>query len=115
MKHWEMRRRIAEFEGWTSIHESGRLDGQLVGYPPTPIIGKFEEIPGLTLDEIHEAAMFLRINRPIDYVHYAAEITSAVARCNSNGEADFSISAHDAPANIRAECLLKAVGDWEDS
>lgn len=36
---------IAEYCGWTQIHPSGRLDGQLIGYRPRPILGEFHEIP----------------------------------------------------------------------
>lgn len=44
--NWIKRQKIAEYCGWTHVKPSGRLDGQLMGYPPkTPQVWKYEEIP----------------------------------------------------------------------
>lgn len=43
---WSKREFLALWEGWNMLQTSGRLDGQLIGYPPTGAsIGQKEEIP----------------------------------------------------------------------
>lgn len=43
---WSKREFLALWEGWNMIQRSGRLDGQLIGYPPINAkIGQKEELP----------------------------------------------------------------------
>lgn len=53
---------VSEECGWFGIQKSGRLDGQVVGYPPrAPIVGKKVVVPNYTesLDAMHKAEKHL--------------------------------------------------------
>lgn len=66
------------------------------------------------LNAMHEAAMCLRENHPLKYVHYTAAITALVAKFNSDLENRYSISAHDATARQRADAFVQIIEKWKD-
>lgn len=115
MTSTEVRIAIADYRGWLNIHESGRLDGQLVGYPPNGLL-QAQEIPPVDLNEMHEAENILRNSTllPSDpksktwlYLLKISEVTNAKYEsgpwtiCNASAEA-------------RAEALLRTIGKWKD-
>jgi hypothetical protein len=102
---------IATVCGWSNIKTSGRLDGQIVGYPPTnSIIGKPCSIPNYCedLNEMHEAEKELDVESAEGY---AALLHAATSTRHSYGFNCFQ--ALSSTARQRAEAFLIVKGLWQ--
>lgn len=115
MKTKAIRIAIAEAVGWSKIHTSGRLDGQLVGYPTPPLVlGKFLEIPHYEsdLNAMHEAEKTLEPHWLPSGNQHTDDSMWEMYVCALSKIADKGPS--HATAQQRAEAFLKTIGKWRD-
>ncbi len=109
---------IAEKCGWMSIQKSGRLDGQLVGYPPNGLL-KRQEIPDFTsdLNAMREAWKTLNTDQR---AKFAEELAYIVLGVINDPRTEFVFSRcslslfANAAAHEHAESFLRALGLWQD-
>lgn len=103
---------IAEFCGWTKIHQ-GYIYGHLTisGYGP---YGKLTSVPNYpsSLDAMHEAEKMLHSNFKLN-CDYAAKLTTIVYKTKHSGcRIEFALLNATAPQ--RAEAFLRTIGKWEE-
>jgi hypothetical protein len=114
MKPESQRIAIAEACGWIDIKPSGRLDGQILAYPPKNfIVGNREELPNYLndLNAMHEAEKVLTSEQRFSYVEELEKILGLTDEviCSVISW----ITAH-ATAAQRAEAFLRTLGLWKD-
>lgn len=115
MKHHRYNQLIAEYCGWSNIHPSGRLDGQLVGYSMRPVLGEFEEVPDYwnDLNAIHEAEKKMIFS--LRWLYYRNLIS--ICSRGLDGYPNVLVHATEcirATASQRAEAFLGTIGKWEE-
>jgi len=99
---------IAKALGWSGIKPSGRLDGQMVGYPAkNPIVGKPQEIPDYCrdLNATHEMEKTL-VWETCERACYKEFLERTVARDERDKQSLECTGAYMATARQRAEAFL---------
>ena len=119
MNNWAQRKAIAEYRGWLDIKETGRLDGQLVGFPPGGKLGQRVELPDWPgdLNEMHSLEMWAFPNEvPQGFYHPLADdyennlkIACGYTATLFNGWALLTPT-----AGQRCEAFLRTIGKWDD-
>lgn len=121
MSYYKYNQMIAEYCGWFAFYPSGRLDGQLFGYPPNFIVGQYLEIPDYwnDLNEMHKAERYL-LEKPISLQKYGEnlqQITNyyvvGVVEDYPRHLGSLAKICH-ATAQQRAEAFLRTFGKWEE-
>jgi hypothetical protein len=104
----EIVKAMAEESGWTQIRPSGRLDGQMVGYPPNnPIIGKPQPLENYLEDRNAVARAIAYENNRMsdcDMIHALAKIVGA--DMTERSYADISLLLWSTPRQ-QVEAFLK--------
>jgi len=115
MREDEINKAIAEKCGWTSIGPSGRLDGQLTGYPAkNPIIGHPQEIPDF-VNDLNAMRLAESTLTPESSGQYRIELEDAHGHLHY-GPCDllYWFEQVHSSAQKRAEAFLKTYGKWKE-
>ena len=108
MNNWAQRKAIAEYRGWLDIKETGRLDGQLVGFPPGGKLGERVELPDWP-DDLNAVHELLNKLDPLLRNMFVNELTLPIKAFEN-----FGWEAVNATAQRRCEAFLRTIGKWQD-
>ncbi len=109
---------IAEELGWTDIKETGRLDGQLNGRNPIPVLGERHEVPVYprslgACEEIlnHFADKHFEMNLHLRNDEWSVSMSDDIETDDKIGSV--CVVRDSLPAAI-CECFLRLCGKWEE-
>lgn len=112
---WHKCKLLAEAFGWSHLKESGRLDGQVVGYPPVdPTIGQREEVPNYfgDLNVIHEAIKNLDDEQYAEYRWWLWRVAAPVEPGTPINPSTRSRRYHEATAEQKAIAVGLTLKLW---
>jgi len=117
MKPEDQVKALADLDGWLNVHESGRLDGQLVGYPPCGLM-KYQGVPAY-LTSYDAIIPLIQKHSESEKMLFGEWLAEALGYGEDwyegwNMAADsFAKTLTATPAEL-CEALLRATGKWKN-